>query len=47
MRAAPVWMRPEAERKVALEDSDRRELIQTLADELRRQIPGARVAAGR
>jgi diadenosine tetraphosphate (Ap4A) HIT family hydrolase len=44
MRAAPIWMRPEAERKVALEDSDRRALIQTLGSELRRQISGARVA---
>jgi len=47
MRAAPVWMRPEAERKVALEDSDRRALIQTLAAELRRQVSGARVATER
>jgi diadenosine tetraphosphate (Ap4A) HIT family hydrolase len=44
MRAAPVWMRPETERKAALEDSDRRALIQTLAAELRRQISAARVA---
>src|SRR6185437_6827004 len=47
MRAAPVWMRPEAERKVALEDSDRRALIQTLAAELRRQVSGARVTTER
>jgi len=44
MRAAPIWMRPEAERKVALEDSDRRALIQTLGSELRRQISSASVA---
>jgi diadenosine tetraphosphate (Ap4A) HIT family hydrolase len=47
MRAAPVWTRPEAERKVALEDSDRRALIRTLTDELRRQIPAARVVLER
>ncbi len=47
MRAAPVWMRPETERKVALEDSDRRTLIQTLGGELRRQIPSARQAIER
>jgi diadenosine tetraphosphate (Ap4A) HIT family hydrolase len=47
MRAAPVWMRPEAERKVTLEDSDRRGLIRTLADELRRLMPAARVVAER
>lgn len=43
MRAAPVWMRPEAERKVILEDSDRQALIRMLAVELRRQIPAARL----
>jgi hypothetical protein len=47
MRTAPVWTRPEAERKVSLEDSDRRTLIRTVADELRRQIPVTRVAAER
>jgi diadenosine tetraphosphate (Ap4A) HIT family hydrolase len=47
MRSAPVWMRPEAERKVALEDSDRRTLIQTLGGELRRRIPSARQAIER
>ena len=47
MRAAPVWMRPEAERKIALEDSDRRGLIQTLGAELRRQISAARIAIER
>jgi diadenosine tetraphosphate (Ap4A) HIT family hydrolase len=47
MRAAPVWMRPEAERNVALEDSDRRALIRTLAGDLRRQIPATRVAVER
>jgi len=47
MRAAPVWMRPEAERKVTLEDSERRALIRTLGAELRRQISTARVAVER
>lgn len=42
MRAAPVWMRPEVERKVTLEDSERYALIRTLANGLRRQIPAAR-----
>jgi diadenosine tetraphosphate (Ap4A) HIT family hydrolase len=42
MRAAPVWIRPEAERKAALEDSDRRSLIQTIGGELRRQVSGPR-----
>jgi diadenosine tetraphosphate (Ap4A) HIT family hydrolase len=43
LRAAPVWARPEAERKIVLEDSDRRELIRALGLELRRQIGAARV----
>jgi hypothetical protein len=47
MRLAPVWMRPESERKVILEDSDRRALIGTLGAELRRQFPDARLAVQR
>jgi diadenosine tetraphosphate (Ap4A) HIT family hydrolase len=47
MRAAPVWMRSEAERKVALADSDRSGLTQALGAQLRREIPGARVAIAR
>lgn len=46
MRAAPVWLRSEAERKVALENSDRRELIRSIGLDLRRQIAAARVALG-
>lgn len=38
LRAAPVWVRPEAERKLALEDSDRQGLIRELGAELRRRI---------
>lgn len=44
MRAAPVWLRPEAERKIELEESDRRELIRSLGAALRREIGAARVA---
>ena len=47
IRLAPIWLRPEAERKVALEDSDRRSLIQILGADVRRQIPAARVAIER
>jgi len=43
MSKAPVWLRPEAERKVSLEDSDRRSLIGMLGEELRRHIPSARL----
>jgi diadenosine tetraphosphate (Ap4A) HIT family hydrolase len=45
MRAAPIWIRSEAERKVTLEDSDRRALIRILAGDLRHQIVSARVAS--
>ncbi len=42
MRLAPVWLRSDAERKVSLEDSDRRGLIDALRSELLRIIPAAR-----
>jgi hypothetical protein len=45
MRAAPIWMRPEAERKVTLEDTDRRALIRILAGELGRQLVSVRLAS--
>ncbi len=45
MRAAPIWMRPEVERKVTLENSDRRALIRILAGELRRQIASVHTAS--
>jgi diadenosine tetraphosphate (Ap4A) HIT family hydrolase len=42
MRLAPVWLRPEAERKVTLEDGDRRNLIDALRSNLIRVMPAAR-----
>jgi diadenosine tetraphosphate (Ap4A) HIT family hydrolase len=42
MRLAPVWLRPEAERKVTLEDADRRTLIGALRADLIRAMPAAR-----
>ena len=42
MRLAPVWLRPEAERKVSLEDADRRRLIDGLRSDLIRVMPAAR-----
>jgi diadenosine tetraphosphate (Ap4A) HIT family hydrolase len=47
MRAGPIWIRSEEERKVTLEDSDQRALIRILAGELRRQITSAHVAPER
>jgi len=47
MRLQPVWLRPEAERKASLEDSDRRSLIVALRTDLVRFVPAARwTAAG-
>jgi diadenosine tetraphosphate (Ap4A) HIT family hydrolase len=40
-RLAPVWIRPEHERKVALEDEDRRGLIRALRTDLVRVLPTA------
>lgn len=45
MRRAPVWARPEAERKVALGEHQRRALIGSLGTELKRLVPPARLAA--
>ncbi|HLW70842.1 MAG TPA: HIT family protein [Candidatus Binataceae bacterium] len=42
MRLQPVWLRPESERKVTLEESDRRSLIAELRLELGRLLPAAR-----
>jgi len=41
-RLAPVWLRPESERKVPLQDSDRRALIAALRTEIIRLVPAAR-----
>ena len=43
MRLQPVWLRPEAERKVSLEDSARRALLDTLRPALARFLPAARI----
>ncbi|MGH7838174.1 MAG: hypothetical protein ACREQC_10200, partial [Candidatus Binataceae bacterium] len=42
MRLQPVWLRKETERKVTLEDSDRRSLIASLRAEIGRLLPAAR-----
>jgi diadenosine tetraphosphate (Ap4A) HIT family hydrolase len=43
MRLSPVWARPESERKVALKESDRTELITAIRRELVRRLPTARI----
>jgi diadenosine tetraphosphate (Ap4A) HIT family hydrolase len=42
MRLQPVWLRPEHERKVSLEDLARRRLIESIQTELLRIMPAAR-----
>jgi diadenosine tetraphosphate (Ap4A) HIT family hydrolase len=42
MRLQPVWLRPEHERKVSLEDSARAGLIASIQAELLRILPAAR-----
>jgi diadenosine tetraphosphate (Ap4A) HIT family hydrolase len=43
MRMSPVWLRPEAERKVALGEGTRSELVTAIRRELVRRLPTARV----
>jgi diadenosine tetraphosphate (Ap4A) HIT family hydrolase len=42
LRLQPVWVRPENERKVILEDEERARLIAALRNELTRLLPTAR-----
>jgi len=44
LKHGPVWIRPEAQRRVALEEHDRRALIASLRAEISRRIPLARLA---
>ena len=44
MSTAPVWLRPEVERKVSLEDTNRRALVRAIGEHLESQIPGAVLA---
>ncbi len=43
LRHGPVWMRPDAERRAALADDDRRVLIAALRAEIRHRLPDARI----
>jgi diadenosine tetraphosphate (Ap4A) HIT family hydrolase len=47
MRRSPIWARPEAERRVALDDRSRRALIDPLRAELKSRIPQARFELSR
>lgn len=44
LKRAPIWIRPEAERKRALTELDRRALLASLRAEIARRIPEARFA---
>jgi diadenosine tetraphosphate (Ap4A) HIT family hydrolase len=43
LRHGPIWLRPESERKVALEEEDRRALIGSLRHQLAIRFPDARI----
>lgn len=43
LRRGPIWLRPEAERKVTLDDNDRRALIASIRSQLALRFPDARV----
>ncbi|MGA6972489.1 MAG: HIT family protein [Candidatus Binatus sp.] len=43
MRRVPIWLRPEAERKVMLDDNDRRALIASIRSQLALRLPDARL----
>jgi len=46
MRHGPVWLRPESERKVPLEEDDRRALIDSIRHQLAIRFPDARIPPG-
>jgi diadenosine tetraphosphate (Ap4A) HIT family hydrolase len=43
MRGVPIWLRPESERKVTLDDNDRRALIGSIRSQLATRFPDARM----
>jgi diadenosine tetraphosphate (Ap4A) HIT family hydrolase len=43
LRHGPVWLRPEAERKVTLDETDRRALMVSLRHQLALRFPNARI----
>jgi len=45
MRRGPIWLRPESERKVPLEENDRRALIESIRRQLASRFPDARIPA--
>jgi diadenosine tetraphosphate (Ap4A) HIT family hydrolase len=43
MRHGPIWLRPESERKVPLDEGDRRALIDSIRHQLAIRFPDARI----
>ena len=43
MRHGPIWLRPESERKVTLDENDRRALIGSIRHQLAIRFPDARI----
>jgi len=43
MRGGPIWLRPESERKVTLDENDRRALIASIRTQLAIRFPDARI----
>jgi len=43
MRRGPIWLRPESERKVTLDDNDRRALITSIRSQLALRFPDAHI----
>jgi diadenosine tetraphosphate (Ap4A) HIT family hydrolase len=43
LRRGPIWLRPESERKVTLDESDRRALIGAIRTQLVLRFPDARI----
>jgi len=43
LRRGPIWLRPESERKVPLEENDRRALIGSIRTQLAIRFPDARI----
>jgi len=43
MRRVPIWLRPESERKVTLDENDRRALIGSIRSQLAIRFPGAHI----
>ena len=46
LRRGPIWLRPESERKVTLDQNDRRALIDSIRKQLAIRLPDARIPRG-